>query len=384
MKLLIKNTLFLLMIVAVSSCEKTINFDAQQIKPKIVVNGYVVPHQGIYLKIEKSRSILFQDNYFEALSDAKVLLYENDVLLKQLEYKSVVDTFRKYLEYNVEKKILFENGNYSDHTIQIKPGATYKLEVSSEGFDEVWCETTVPKLVDISDFTVEYEKLKKSEYGPIYSINMSLKINDNADIENFYNLNVYVSNGIELGYLRVPNNSYGGYGSNPYGNPGEQPEFSQTDTIVETYSDYREQWFSSDPIFTGGDAMDVIDGYIYTNGLFTDELMNGKNYKFLFGKFNRYEIHKEVGEYIKINIVLDNMSKDLYLYYRSRDEHSYAKDDPFAEPVPVFSNIVGGLGIFGSQSTSFIQEFYGEFPVDGKTYIDWNTYNEIYNHYSGH
>jgi hypothetical protein len=137
MKRLIKNILFLFIIITVLSCEKTIEFDAQQIKPKIVVNGYVVPQQGIYLKIEKSRSILFQDDYYEAISDAKVLLYENNVLLKQLDYKSVVDTFSKYLEYNVEKKIPFENGHYSDHTVTIKPGATYKLEVSRKGFDPV-------------------------------------------------------------------------------------------------------------------------------------------------------------------------------------------------------------------------------------------------------
>ena len=385
MKQRIKNIFLLLIIVAASSCEKTIEFDAQMIKPKIVINGYVVPQQGIYLKVEKSRSILFQDDYFEAISDAKVLLYENNVLLKQLDYKSVVDTFSKYLEYNVEKKIPFENGHYSDHTVTIKPGATYKLEVSREGFDPVLCETTVPEPVDISDFTVDYEKLKKtSEYGPKYSINMSLRINDNADDENFYNLNVYDRNGIELGYLRVTNNGYGGYGGSPYGNSGEQPEFSQTDTIVETYSNYQTQWFSSDPIFTGGDALDALDNYVFTNGLFTDELMNGKNYKFSFGKMGNYEIHKETGEYIKINIVLDNLSKSLYLYYRSREEHSYAKEDPFAEPVPVFSNIVGGLGIFGSESTSYIQGLYGEFPVNGKTYIDWNTYNEIYNNYSGY
>jgi len=384
MKRLLKDILFLFIIVAASSCEKTIEFDAQQIKPKIVVNGYVVPNQGIYLKIKKSRSILSQDDYYEAIGDAKVLLYENNVFLKQLDYKSVVDTFSKYLEYNIEKKIPFENGHYSDNTVTIKPGATYKLEVSRKGFDPVWSETTVPELVDISDFTVDYEEARKTEYGPKYIINMSLIINDNADHENFYNLNIYVRNGIELGYLRFPNNGYGGYSGSPSGNSGEQPEFSQTDTIVETYSDYREQWFSSDPIFTGGDALDAFDDYVYTNGLFTDELMNGKNYKFLFAKLGNYEIHKDVGEYIKINIALDNLSKSLYLYYRSREEHSYAKDDPFAEPVPVFSNIVGGLGIFGSESTSVIQGVYGEFPMDGKTYIDYNTYNEIYNNYSEH
>ncbi len=385
MKTVMKSISFIFTIMIAYSCEKTIQFNALQIKPKIVVNGFVSPHRGISLRVEKSRSILDQDDYFEAISDAKVLLYENDVLVKQLEYKSVIDTFRKQLDYDVEKKIPFENGHYSDNSVQIKPGATYKLEISKEGFDPVWCETTVPEPVDISDFTIDYKEGIKQEYGPKYIIDMKLKIKDIAADENFYSLNVYVQYGIELGYLRLPGYGYdyGGYnsygGSNPDGDSGEQPEFSKTDTIVEKYSDFMGQWFSPDPLFASGDAMDAFDNYIYSNGLFTDELINGKDYLLSFGEYGNYTVHKDVGEFIRVNIALDNLTKELYLYYRSREEHSYAKDDPFAEPVPVYSNVVGGLGIFGSESTSFIQGFFGDYPVTGKTYIDENTYRELRN-----
>ncbi len=376
MKTVVKSILFIFIIMVAYSCEKTIQFNALQIKPKIVVNGFVSPHRGIFLRVEKSRSILDQDDYFEAISDAKVLFYENDVLVKQLEYKSVIDTFRKQLDYDVEKMIPFENGHYSDNSVQIKPGATYKLEISKEGFDPVWCETTVPKPIDISDFTVDYIEGRKQEYGPKYMIDMKLKIKDIAADENFYSLNVQVQYGIELGYLRVPGYDYGGYGSygsgNPGGHSGEQPEFSETDTIVEKYSEYTGWWFSSD-------AMDGYDNYIYSNGLFTDELINGKDYLLSFGRHGNYTIHKDLGEFVRVNITLNNLSKGLYLYYYSRDEHNYAKYDPFAEPVPVYSNVMGGLGIFGSKSTSSIQGIFGDYPVTGKTYIDENTYRELTN-----
>ncbi len=377
-----KSISFIFIIMIAYSCEKTIQFNAQQIKPKIVVNGFVSPNRGISLRVGKSRSILDQDDYFEAISDAKVLFYENDVLVKQLEYKSVIDTFRKQLDYDVEKKIPFENGLYSDNSVQIKPGATYKLEISKEGFDPVWCETTVPKPVDISDFTIDYIEVKKQEYGPLYMIDMKMRLKDIATDENFYSLNVYVQYGIELGYFRLPGygySGYSGYSSYGSGNQDEQPKFSKTDTIVKQYSKYMGRWFSSDPLFASGDAMDALDNYFYSNGLFTDELINGKDYLLSFGKFGNYTVHKDVGEFVRVNIALDNLTKELYLYYRSREEHSYAKDDPFAEPVPVYSNVVGGLGIFGSESTSFIQGIFGDYPVTGKTYIDENTYRELTN-----
>jgi len=378
MRIIIKNTFIIALVFVLFSCEKTIEFDKDDIKPKIVVNAVAIAGQGIVAKVEKSRSVLFRDNYFEAIPDAKVLLYENGTFLKQLEYKSVIDTFRKYLEYGVEKKIHFENGNYFDTSVKIKEGATYKLEVTRDGFDPVWCETTVPKPVDISDFTIAYEKVKVDDYGMDYQINMSLKINDRVSEDNFYSLDSYVTYGIELGYLRsAVNNGYGGGGS--YGNQGSPQPFSQTDTIVEQSNYYSNSWYSSDPMFNEGDAMEVFDDYIYSNGLFTDELINGKNYTFTFASRGNFEIHTDVGEYVQVYISIDNLSKGLYLYFRSREEHAYAKDDPFAEPVPVYSNVVGGLGIFGSRSNSFIDGFFGEFPVDGKTYIDEQTYREMQN-----
>ncbi len=371
----IKNISIIALAFVLFACEKTIEFDKDEIKPKIVVNAVAICKQGLFVKVEASRSVLFRDDYFEAIPDAKVLLYEDGTFLKQLEYKSRIDTFKKYLEYGVEKKIPYESGNYYDTSIRIKEGATYKLEVSREGFDPVWCETTVPKPIDLSDFTIAYEKVKENDYGSQYQINMSLKINDRASEENFYSLNTYVTYGIELGYLRsVANNGYGSYGG---GNP-QQP-FSQTDTIVEQSNYYSDRWFSGDPVFNEGDVMEVFDDYVYSNGLFTDELINGKNYTFSFASHGNFEIHTDVGEYVRVIVSIDNLSKGLYLYYRSREEHAYAKDDPFAEPVPVFSNVEGGLGIFGSRSSSDIQGKFGEFPVSGKTYIDEQTYREMQN-----
>ncbi len=59
-------------------------------------------------------------------------------------------------------------------------------------------------------------------------------------------------------------------------------------------------------------------------------------------------------------------------------------NNPFAEPVPVYSNVKGGMGIFGSVAGSSVTSVLGEYPMDGKTYVDqpdyWDNYgNRYYN-----
>ncbi|MCF6295829.1 MAG: DUF4249 domain-containing protein [Flavobacteriaceae bacterium] len=144
-KSLIKNLFFAVALVFILySCEKTIDFESKYIQPQIVVNSIVRPGRGVLVEVGKSRSILDENNYFEAITGAKVLLYENGAFLTELQYMSRIDTFQKYLNDGIVEKYPYEKGNYIDTIVVLKAGATYRLEVSKEGFNPVSCETTVP------------------------------------------------------------------------------------------------------------------------------------------------------------------------------------------------------------------------------------------------
>ncbi|MCF8381952.1 MAG: DUF4249 domain-containing protein [Bacteroidales bacterium] len=53
-----------------------------------------------------------------------------------------------------------------------------------------------------------------------------------------------------------------------------------------------------------------------------------------------------------IDIQLNSVSKDYYLYVKSLDRYLKAKENLFAEPVKIYSNVEGGYGIFAAFNKS--------------------------------
>lgn len=66
---------------------------------------------------------------------------------------------------------------------------------------------------------------------------------------------------------------------------------------------------------------------------------------------------------LKTTIGLSSISKDLYDFEKTSEQNQYLQNDPFAEPVSVFSNIENGLGIFGVKRTQHF-EFYSQDSIN--------------------
>jgi hypothetical protein len=85
-----------------------------------------------------------------------------------------------------------------------------------------------------------------------------------------------------------------------------------------------------------------------------------------------------LGEYIDATATVLNISKELYYYSRSKTQQSNAIDNAFAEPVPVYSNVNGGMGIFGSEAASSLSSLIGRYPLEDKIYITREKLWELY------
>ncbi|HPH57343.1 MAG TPA: DUF4249 family protein, partial [Bacteroidales bacterium] len=55
-----------------------------------------------------------------------------------------------------------------------------------------------------------------------------------------------------------------------------------------------------------------------------------------------------------IQVQLQNISPSYYLYLKTFSEYSNSIDF-FSEPIQVFSNVSGGIGIFGAYSSNVIE-----------------------------
>jgi hypothetical protein len=182
------------------ACEKTIEFEGDNIQPKIVVNGNLIAQQPLKINISKSQSLLTEEEFFETLPNAKDDLYEDNTFIETLTYTGKVDTFIKHLSYDVIKKIPFKVGNFSGKTIP-KAGRTYRLEVTCDGFEPVHCETTVPVPVEILKVdTVSYAY--ENEFQKYKNIHITLHFTDPGNVYNYYRIESELKRGMVRNYNR--------------------------------------------------------------------------------------------------------------------------------------------------------------------------------------
>jgi hypothetical protein len=77
-----------------------------------------------------------------------------------------------------------------------------------------------------------------------------------------------------------------------------------------------------------------------------DEAFNGKKYIWKIAA----DLPPASG---KLTIQLHSISRDKYLYLKSTNLYESGEDNPFAEPVLLHSNIIGGFGIFSTEARSY-------------------------------
>jgi hypothetical protein len=291
------------------ACEKTIEIDLEDAKIRIVVNAELNPDSTISVHVTRSRHIL--DNAaIVPLADATVKLYEDDVLIGNLTYRS---------------------GGFYD--INYKPivGRIYKIEVIHSDFDDVFALTTIPESIAITgiDTTKSYD-----EYGgQIY--NFSISFNDPASEKNYYMIGM----------------------RNRYSYEAWDPNMIIYDTLYVgpdttiVHIEYGGYYWTemTDKLYFNTDDM-IIDEMIYYNNtaVFSDELINGKSYSVKL-RVDAYGFYSDTN---MVFIDLYAISPEYYKYLTSFAKHQNATGDPFAEPVMVFSNVVEGIGIVGSAAAN--------------------------------
>jgi hypothetical protein len=350
------------------SCEKTIEFKKGEIASLIVVNGELHPGDSLRVQIKKSRSTLENNFFYESLPDATVKLFKDGAFVEELRYVARMDTFMEYLNYDVNVEHEYPNGYYVSGNVLVQSGSTYFLEITREGYERVTCETTVPFPVSINSFSLVCENAMDEYSNGYINIKTKLNFSDPGAEKNYYNIKA----GGVMGYDKnIPGYSY--FHGYHYGT--NEDNISPSDTILITAL-FFPYFHSSDPVFNV--ESEGIHDYSFFATQFTDELINGKAYtlSLIFDYFRK--IHTEYGEFYTLTLHLENLSPEFYLYSVSKAQQDWVRDNPFAEPVPVYSNVEGGLGIFGSSAARSISGTIGEYPMAGKTYIPEEAFYKDY------
>lgn len=319
-----------------SSCEKTIDFNGEIPNPLMVLNCVLTPDSTVKIHITKSKFFLSRNNNINSSYN-----YSSDNNFTNIENAVVSIT----INGGIKTTISHIGSGYYESSIKVKPLDIIRIEASAPTLESVWSEVTVEPQIKIISIDTTWTKSNDTDSYPIYNktgdtiignsyygeLKIKIKFQDNSNEKNYYKLKATK----HTTYSYIDN----------YG-----------DTIKQEYDDYYSIEYD-DIVFGNSQENGGIlnfDSNWYGNNLFSDDLINGKEYslsiktrlqrteyfpgKTLYGQNNIKD---------EISINLQHLSKGYYLYLKTTNA-SNSSNEIFSEPVQIFNNIEAGMGILGS------------------------------------
>lgn len=353
----------MIILLMANSCQKKISFDAELISSRLVVNGMIEPDNIVDLLVAASKPIPGVVSDFNWIIDANVVLYENGEKIETLDTYDITYDETKVQSYwygnSAEKRPA--KGYRSKH--KVVAGNSYKIVVSHPEYDEVTCETVVPEPVPIE--SIDTSTFVSNKFGYEQNmLNLKITFNDPLEEDNYYRI-------IAVNTIGQP--------SVEYHSDKEQ------DTVVYVTEN---NMIINDPIINPEqeDANDILfSGPSNVYQVFTDELIQGKTYTINFdvNLYNNWNSELEnvddLGAFYQFKLIFQSLSREAYLYIKSSYEHKYYDGELFVEPVQVFSNVEGGIGILGAQASTVFEIKHGEYPKDNIEYREgYNSYGNNY------
>lgn len=203
------------------------------------------------------------------------------------------------------------------------PQKTYRLLVKAEGFETVSAEDRIPEPVSIkAEFTGNYKVFKR--WGSeVEAAEIKLTLQDPPGRSNYYGLIIHA--------LRE-------------------------DITGENTTNFNHYTFSNDLLFEDGGGFSLDPDFnnhrqlSNRKNLFTDKTFEGQKREILVyvdTKYAREYNHPYI--YFK----LQNISEDSYKYQVTRQKARENDENPFVQPILIYNNIKGGLGIFSTFSVTY-------------------------------
>ena len=321
------------------SCTKTLDFDDEGLANKLVFTGIIQTGDSFKANLSRSSSILSETGFGipPMSANGTIQLYENGTLL------STVSSL----------------GQFSLTDIKPKAGASYRVVVNTEN-EMIEAQTTIPNKVEVISVDTTSVKLNN-----LRSTIINLRIKD-PEGEDYYRI-IYMRETVS--YLQDNKGVRKYYKSyNQYGIGSDDPVFK---SVYNNFGD------------------EIIDGPDNEYSIFPDTYFNGKEYSMKLSYYENLSSYSGYGYgnssvvygakqiYERNEIHVQKLSKDLYNYLKYLKLYNFYHDNPFAEPVPIYSNVKNGIGIFAGFNDDVKLQYEKKFiPFSMDTIkIEENGYN---------
>lgn len=304
-----------------SSCEKEIEFKGDIVQPKMVLNGFFNPDMPLTVHLSESRFFLSNNDNegFKPVENATVKLWKENTEIEILENTT--------------------NGIYKATYLPVV-GDKLHITASAPGLGAVECSTEIISRPTILSADTIYTYFTvtpifgNDESYPNYFISgiseITVRMNDSGNRPDYYRLAL----------------------------------FFRTHYTDGTHVDFPAQFESNDIVFESIGSTDLFASDNSFQPVFSDELFDGKDYSLKLNCSTYNSINNSITEEesqqriekIVLCVELQSLSKAYYLYLKSVFEAESSEDYTglFSEPVQIFTNIKGGIGILGSYASAVV------------------------------
>lgn len=285
------------------SCEKQVNITIPQKEPRLVVNGLLGKNELFEMRIGRSRGILDPGNANQpleeqyAVKNAVPVVYENGIAIDTLKYEPAT--------YNYT----------TIHNKTVRAGFNYMIRVAAPGYKEVEASSAVPSQSVIT----ELSRIRNSRTNSAgeQQDEITIRLNDPAGERNFYLVQVlaFYFGGNSVNYVYC---------------------VSSTDKDLEQTGNNTDP-FDPDNCY-GGNTLLMRD----------NNFEGGTKQLTLFvnsGNLTEYN-DPSTGRIYRPFVKVLRITEDEFRYIKSNNAYYNSGDNPFAEPVNVYSNVKNGYGIF--------------------------------------
>lgn len=277
-----------------ASCTKTIEFDGETKTPKLVINSLFNTEDTFKINLSNSLALV-DDGDLNPITDAVVKVYDDNGNL-------------------VTTPLHSRKGVFMASEFKPQAATNYKVTVESSGYESVEASDRIPSAVPIINIRTERVEIEAG-YN---EMRLRIKFQDPKGEENFY---------------MIQATSIYTY---------------KEDSIILNQTYNREWLNTTDPNVAGAGSIDAVYGSML---IFSDRQINGKEYDFV-ANMDGYHFDQDEA---RVQLRLYSLSEAAYNYFTSLEQFRRTRDNPFATPVQVFSNVNEGFGIFGGASVDVIE-----------------------------
>lgn len=300
-----KHLIFLILLVAgifMSSCEKDLELEIQEKGGNLVLFSFLSPDSVFSVHLSKSISHFSVDD-FERVYDGNIVVLKNG---------TGVDFFT----------FPFDKTWACRDDIAITEGDSIVIRAADAEGKEVSAQTVVPGAVSVTLSDTSTVTVGEANGIVREFFECRLDIADPGDERNYYQLLVFE----------------------------DICGISENDTTCERN---RIDYPKTDPVFYVRDQESSLIGSLDFGGSFSDHQFNGEEYTLSLQLPLEYrEAPNNPALRRKLQFVLLSHTQAYYDYYRSRVVAEYGYDLPIIDPVRIYSNVEGGLGLVSAYSAS--------------------------------